>query len=117
MAFNNPLGHLSWVSKSITTQSALNPILWLCGICVPGALTTLLFANPNAFWIGIALVFPVFVAAFSYIALLMLAPDRLHSEKYQLDLRKLQMLGDDRAGPISIDEKAVSNPAVEATHE
>lgn len=111
--FRNPLSHLTWASKSITTQNgALNPILWLCGICVPSAVVCAIFAPSEwMVYMFFALLTPVAVALACYVGLLMMAPDRLHSERHQIELRKLATIGDDRSGGVVLEHEPTTNPS------
>lgn len=88
-------------------------MLWLCGICVPATVFIVIFATGDTARI-LCLLFasPVVFASVYYGIILAFAPDRLHSEKHQLALRRIAVMGDSRTGPL-LDQPPTSNPALE----
>lgn len=111
--FSKAFSNFAWASKGISAKDgALNPLLWLCGICVPAAVLSGIFGPSD--WAAVmffALLSPVALAMVCYTGLLLLSPDRLHSERHQIELRKLTMIGDDRSGGVVIDHQPTSNPS------
>ena len=99
------------VVERVRTNSALNPLLWLCGV-------TLFFTTPGAIW-GPSPISYIFLAlACATVAAPILAyfiwmfrdPDKIQSEHYQLERRKIDLLGDERhRGPPLIDGELVDN--------
>ena len=103
----------------INVRSALNPILWLCGlVTVPGlVLASLLPETPN--WLVAIIVAPVAVAIVGFVYLLFTDPDRLQSESYQLRKQALELI-EEKGDPRIIDATAValvSNPELRALPE
>ena len=99
----------------LQVRSALNPLLWLCAICTPVALSYAHFSSGS---IQIALLLigalPVVCACGSYIYWMIAAPDRLHSEDYQLRRQALQMIHEKgaRVGVLASSVIAITNPNV-----
>jgi hypothetical protein len=116
------LGDLSRVpslAARITTQSALNPLLWLCALTTLPAWAAAPFQTG---WIEIGLFasggVPVLAALTAYFYLLFIDPDRLQSERFQLTRHQYQLLGDDRISTdrlgaiIEGSSKLVPNPTL-----
>ena len=75
----------------LTVKSALNPILWLCGIItiptlVAGAVHPLL-----PIWVIAIGCSPVVVALFGFLFLLFFDRDKLQSEEFQIRKRTIEM--------------------------
>ncbi|MEY9572999.1 hypothetical protein ABIE88_000575 [Bradyrhizobium diazoefficiens] len=98
------------VVEKITTNSALNPLLWLCGV-------TLLFTMPGAIWgaattslvcltLASAAVLAPIIAYFFW---MFRDPVKLQSEHYQLERQKMELLGDERHRAPVIDGQLVEN--------
>jgi hypothetical protein len=111
--------HLTQVIGRIHTSSALNPLLWLCG------LTTLSSWGIGAFLTGglqIALfcfgALPPVCAILAFFYLLFKDPDRLQSERFQLTRQQYQLIGDDlrRGQTIEGASEVIANPVVEGKH-
>src|SRR5436305_6298064 len=82
----------------IYTSSALNPLLWLCGLITLPAWSLATFGSAVGFWqaalyVGGAI--PTGSALFAYFRLLSNDPDRLQSERFQLTRQQYQMIGYD----------------------
>ncbi|PYV09013.1 MAG: hypothetical protein DMG23_12130 [Acidobacteria bacterium] len=76
----------------LTVRSALNPILWLCGIITLPALALMPFVGPARTlfaWLAAA---PVAVAIFGFLFLLFFDRDKLQSEDYQIRKRSLELI-------------------------
>ncbi len=89
----------------LKVRSALNPILWLCGIItIPGLIAAgIMRQTPN--WL-LALSFaPVITAILGFLFLLLFDRDKLQSEEYQI--RKLQLEMIEEKGRPAIDASAV----------
>lgn len=96
----------------LTVRSALNPILWLCGIItIPTLVAGTLNPQLPTFIIVIGCS-PVVVALFGFLFLLIYDRDKLQSEDYQIRKRTIelsQQKGDPY--PVRIDVSAViENP-------
>lgn len=98
-------------------RSALNPILWLCGIVTPAAfVASYLLPNPvQLIAMGIGSL-PVLCACGAYIYLMIVDPNRLHSEDYQLRRQALEMIHEkgSKIGVLASSVIAITNPG---THE
>ncbi len=115
----------SFVTKAIeagarlNVRSALNPILWLCGlVTIPVVVVSSLMAvTPN--WLVILACAPVAAALFGFLFLLFVDRDKLQSESYQLRKQTLELIeekGDIRAIEASAIE-VITNPDLPALPE
>ena len=96
----------------LTVRSALNPILWLCGIItIPRLIAGVLYPDLSS-WIVAVGCSPVIVALFGFLFLLFIDRDKLQSEDYQIKKRTIELAqqkGDPY--PLQVDDtKAVENP-------
>lgn len=108
---------MQWALKSISTQSALNPLIWSFSIVMICTTTVVLF-QPGLFAWAFFTIAAIFGSAIllAYHFWSKTSPDRLHSEKYQIDMYRLQrgMMGDDVSGPAVIEhQEMTTNPAIE----
>lgn len=99
----------------ISTNSALNPLLWLCAIIsAPCLLLATLSAAEMAIWLLLLGAFPVAVALIAYLYFMLRDPNRLQSEQYLLDRYRLERIGDSDVGATSpgmtIDLEPIENP-------
>lgn len=96
----------------LTVRSALNPILWLCGIITIPTLIAGTFYPALSTWIVAIGCAPVVVALFGFLFLLFFDRDKLQSEDYQIKKRTIelsQQKGDPY--PIEVNERAaIENP-------
>jgi hypothetical protein len=96
----------------LTVKSALNPILWLCGIITIPTLVAGTFYSELATWIVAVGCAPVVVALFGFIFLLFFDRDKLQSEDFQIKKRTIELAqqkGD--AHPLVVDAlAAIENP-------
>lgn len=96
----------------LTVKSALNPILWLCGIITTPTLLAGALYPQLANWIVVVGCAPVGVALFGFLFLLFCDRDKLQSEDYQIRKRTIelsQQKGD--LEPIEVNPKAaIENP-------
>ena len=97
----------------LQVRSALNPLLWLCAISTPLTLGYSYFSSGS---IQIVLLMigalPIVCACGAYIYWMIVAPDRLHSEDYQLKRQALQMIHEKgaRVGILASSVIAITNP-------
>lgn len=96
----------------LTVKSALNPILWLCGIItIPTLIAGVLYPDLSS-WIVAVGCSPVVVALFGFLFLLFFDRDKLQSEDYQIKKRTIELAqqkGDPY--PLQVDDtKAIENP-------
>ena len=88
----------------LKVRSALNPILWLCGIITVPALFAAIYINPAPSWLIVLIFIPVSVAMLGFLFLLIFDRDKLQSEEYQIQKRSLELIeqkGD--SAPLMID--------------
>lgn len=109
--------NLTEAVNRLRVKSALNPMLWVCGIiCIPTLIVISRWQGEVPSWL-IALVFiPVCAVVAGFFILLFRDPDKLQSEEYQLRKQSLEIV-QDKGGrlqllPASID--AISNPSLPA---
>ena len=101
---------LSGFTKSLVGQvhvrsSAMNPLLWLCGLCVTAACFMPDYRGAFIFTtIGI-IVFTCLVYAYFMIR----CPDRLQSEEYQAKMHEIQLMKGMKSQQAIEDESISSN--------
>lgn len=83
-------------------RSALNPVLWLCGIVTVPAMISLGFREANLPWLVAIAIAPVAVALIGFLFLLFFDRDKLQSEEYQLRKQSLELI-QEKGDPIAID--------------
>jgi hypothetical protein len=89
---NSIVKAVSELGGKLKVKSALNPILWLCGIiCVPAILTVNLASKPHPSMIYLVWVI-ISVAIIAFVYLLLADPDRLQSEEFQIRRQTLEMI-------------------------
>lgn len=97
----------------LQVRSALNPLLWLCAICTPLTFGYAYFSS-GSMQIALLVIgaLPVVCACGAYIYWMIVAPDRLHSEDYQLRRQALQMIHEKgvRVGVLASSVIAITNP-------
>lgn len=101
----------------LRVKSALNPILWLCGLITVPCVAALSYMNPPApIWLVVLAFIPVVCAALGFLFLLIMDRDKLQSEDYQIRKKSLELIqqkGD--ALPIaSTSIEAIANPIYDA---
>jgi hypothetical protein len=94
-------------------RSALNPLLWLCAICSPLSFSLSFFSEgilQILFFLVGAL--PIVCACGAYIYWMVKAPNRLHSEDYQLRRQALEMIHEKgvKVGVLANSVVAITNP-------
>ena len=102
-------------AEKLHVRSALNPVLWLCGIATP---TCLLFAYvfrdvPEVrAWLLAGGLLPIGVACIGFLGFAIFRPEKLQSEEYQIRHESLQLIqqksGRLALAPASIE--AIANP-------
>lgn len=76
----------------LRVRSALNPILWLCGIIsIPALVAASRLSDPQPWIIAMACA-PVGAAIFGFLFLLIFDRDKLQSEDYQIRKRQLDLI-------------------------
>jgi len=97
----------------LQVRSALNPLLWLCAICTPLTLGFAFFST-GAMQAVLLVIgsLPIVCACGAYIYWMIAAPDRLHSEDYQLRRHALEMIHEKglRVGILASSVIAITNP-------
>jgi hypothetical protein len=84
----------------LKVKSALNPMLWLCAIIgAPCFLIILLKDNPpiQIYYILFSL---IGITLFGFLFLLIFDRDKLQSESYQLEKRRLELLTQEKGDPL-----------------
>jgi hypothetical protein len=101
----------------LRVSSALNPLLWLCGIVTPICLVAGYFFDDglrtSIVWFGLS---PIGLAGLCYVFLMIVEPDRLHSEDYQIRKKALELI-EEKGTTIAIEAtsvEAIANPSVRA---
>ena len=89
-------------ATKLTVRSALNPILWLCGIVSLPALFSTFWLGPQ-WWLLVLAYWPVGLAGLGFLYLLIVDPDKLQSETYQL--RKMELERTEQKGGTLIIER------------
>jgi len=93
----------------LKVRSALNPILWLCGIITVPAIVAASYITPTPTWLIVLLFIPVATAMVGFLFLLLFDRDKLQSEDYQIQKRSLELIeqkGD--AAPLMIDNSSLN---------
>lgn len=95
----------------LRVQSALNPVLWLCGLITTPSVLVLAFSKAPPVWLIWLIIAPVAVAIFGFLFLLFFDRDKLQSEDYQLKKRSLELIEQKgMSGPIIDDAVAIVSP-------
>ena len=76
----------------LTVKSALNPILWLCGIVSIPGLVAIPFVQPTPTWLIVLICGPVVTAMLGFLILLFIDRDKLQSEEYQIRKQTLEYM-------------------------
>lgn len=79
--------------EKVRQNSALNPVLWLCGITIlPGLLGAYRLSGPLQYVFAGLAVLPVLMACGSFLYFMLTDPDRLQSEEYQIRHETLEII-------------------------
>lgn len=108
-------------AANLRIKSALNPMLWLCGIIsLPCFIGSYLFRGTEPLasvlmWVGVA---PVGATILGFFYFMIAAPDKLQSEEYQLRHETLELIKEKgssvEVSPSSLD--AIANPIKALPH-
>ena len=98
--------------SALKVSSALNPILWLCGIVTVPSIIIATFMSIPPWWLIALALTPVVLAAVGFLFLLIFDRARLQSENYQIRKQTLDLIeqkGD--LGPIlATTIEVIANP-------
>jgi hypothetical protein len=88
------LSSLTETGGQLRVKNAMNPILYLCGIVVPSCMAGLVYGTHWMTSVVCALGFfaAIGTAIYSYVHFMHSDPDRLQSEEYNIQQRKLDMI-------------------------
>src|SRR5947209_2011205 len=92
-------------TQRIFVRSALNPMLWLCGIVTPLFIWASILLKDFPFLrnsFAIMAVIPVLVTCAGFIFFAVCKPDKLQSEEYQIRHETLQLI-QQKTGTLVID--------------
>ncbi len=98
--------------EKLTVRSALNPMLWLCGLVTIPALIVAVCVPVVPDWLVWLAFIPVVAVLVGFFYLLVVDRDKLQSESYQLRKQALELIeqkGDIQAIP-STSIEVISNP-------
>ena len=101
----------------LRVKSALNPILWLCGLITLPCVGAMSYLEPPApLWLVILAFIPVSCAAIGFLFLLILDRDKLQSEDYQIRKKSLELIQQkgDALPMASTSIEAIANPIYDA---
>lgn len=76
----------------LRVRSALNPVLWLCGIVTVPSLALYAFFPSHPVWLIVLAFLPVLTAITGFFILLFVDRDKLQSEDYQIRMRSLEVI-------------------------
>jgi len=78
--------------ERLTVRSALNPILWLCGLVTIPSILVASYMTAVPTWLVFLACAPVAAALFGFLFLLFVDRDKLQSESYQLRKQGLELI-------------------------
>lgn len=88
----------------LKVRSALNPILWLCGIItMPGLIVCGVMRQPPNWLLALSFA-PVITAILGFFFLLLFDRDKLQSEEYQIKKLQIEMIEEKGKPPIEASE-------------
>lgn len=97
----------------LRVKSALNPLLWLCGlISIPAMIAALFTSGGLQVFLAVLTALPPAAACVAYAYLLYKDPDKLQSEEYQIQKRVLDII-EEKGGTVPIlatSLEAIANP-------
>ena len=86
---------ISQALSKLRVKSALNPVLWLCGIVLPLSMwLASTYGEGPPLWLLIMMFAPVGTAVVGFLFLLVVDREKLQSEDYQLRNRSLTMIAE-----------------------
>lgn len=101
----------------LRVRSALNPMLWLCGIItIPAMIAAARLGSAAPGWLVMLAVAPVLAALLGFLFLLIFDRDKLQSEDYQLRKISLEMM-QAKGDPAPILAGSIPVIAVPEVHE
>lgn len=99
----------------LRVRSALNPLLWLCGVVSIPSISAALFAEGGLrILLACLAAMPPVIACIAYCILLYRDPDKLQSEEYQIQKRILDII-EEKGGTVPIlaaSLEAIANPSL-----
>ena len=105
------LTRVSEAGGKLKVSSALNPVLWLCGITTGSGLTAMKYISPCPPWMPYLIFAPVFAAIFGFLFLLFKDRDKLQSEEYQIRKMEIEMAEEKGGIPIPLANlSTIENP-------
>jgi len=112
------LKHLAQdASARLRVRSALNPLLWLCGIVSPTCFAFgLYFTGAIQIWLVLAGIVPILFTCFVASYFTVKKPEKLQSEDYQLRKQALELI-QQKGTRFSIEAasvEAIANPQLPA---
>jgi len=111
----NKVGHSSQTAaQRLNVRSALNPMLWLCGITTPVMLiAAFLFKDVELIRNLLIIIglFPTVVTCLGFIGFAIFKPEKLQSEDYQLRHQSLQII-QQKVGILSVDTRSLEALAI-----
>ena len=106
------IARASHAVERLSVRSALNPMLWLCGIVTVPSLVVASVLAAVPLWLEILAVGPVAVASIGFLFLLFFDRDKLQSESYQLRKQALELI--EEKGDLHVIDassiEVISNP-------
>lgn len=109
----NPFHKAQTLKGDITRSSSLSPLLLLClEISVP-CLSAAFYLKSGilAYIFIIIAILPIIQIIFSYVYFMIKNPDALRSEKYNIEVKKMELLGN-KDKLLNKDEQATKNPSL-----
>jgi predicted signal transduction protein with EAL and GGDEF domain len=92
MSVKDEIAHrLTEAGGRLTVKSALNPMLWMCGLVSGPALIAATRMDVVPAWLQILILSPVLSTILGFFALLIWDRDKLQSEDFQLKKRTLEI--------------------------
>jgi hypothetical protein len=116
MKLQQQIARASDAIERVAVRSALNPMLWLCGLVTIPTLLVATFVSDPPMWLVVLGLSPVGATIIGFLYLLFRDPDKLQSESYQLRKQALELI-EEKGDPRIIDATAValvSNPELPA---
>lgn len=112
MAFDRLTTMAEQALAHLKVKSALNPVLWLCALCLPAGVTGALLTSGGVqhFFLGL-IGTPIVLFIVAYIYFMLKSPDKLRSEEYELKKYALSLIEEKGVGfaiaPLSVE--AIAN--------
>ena len=114
MNFKKSITHrVADAGGKLKVRSALNPVLWMCGIITIPCVYIITKSNsPPPAWLITITVLPVAIAALGFLFLLFFDRDKLQSEDFQIRKKSLEIIQEkgDSVPIVATSIDAISNP-------